>query len=317
MTLPASSVTEDFWAITSYFNPMRYARRLENFKIFRERLNVPLVAVELAYGPNFELEPGDAEIVVRLRGTAVMWQKERLLNIALRELPRTCRFVAWLDCDILFASPDWVDHARSVLDRFQIVQLFRQVHYLGAQWKPGEDFQSEREFARPGAVHTLASGIPATACIGHQLDDRRGTSAPGFGWAARREFLQQHGFYDACIIGGGDRALLCAAHQCFEELMHRHRMGESARQHYVSWAEPFYDAVRADTGFLDTEIYHLWHGDIGLRKARMRHDGLERFQFDPHSDLVLEDNGAWKWNSNKHEMHEYVREYFASRGEDG
>jgi hypothetical protein len=41
------------WAITSYFNPMGYRRRLANDRVFRENLNVPLVTIELAYGPEF------------------------------------------------------------------------------------------------------------------------------------------------------------------------------------------------------------------------------------------------------------------------
>jgi hypothetical protein len=320
MTSPGNGQTSgDFWAITSYFNPLHYKSKLVNFRIFRERLHMPLVAVELAYGPKFELQPEDAEILVQLRGTAVMWQKERLLNVALEALPSTCRLVAWLDCDIFFASPDWAERARSLLHQFELIQLFRQVHNLGTRWRPVEDFDfySEVEFTRPGAVHTLSSGVPAAVCIGHQLEDRRMTCANGFAWGAQRKFMQQHGFYDACIVGGGDRAMVCAAHHCFEELVQRHRMNGPAQEHYVRWAESFYDNVRAQMGFLDTEIYHLWHGDTGLRRTRMRHEGLQRFQFDPHTDLALDENGAWRWNSNKYEMHDYLRSYFASRLEDG
>ena len=43
------------WAITSYFNPMQYQRRRANYRLFRKYLRVPLVAVELSYGPDFEL----------------------------------------------------------------------------------------------------------------------------------------------------------------------------------------------------------------------------------------------------------------------
>lgn len=87
--------SESLWAITSYFNPIRYRRRLANFKRFRENLRVPLVAVELAYGPEFELQKGDAEILIQLRGGAVLWQKERLLNLAMQALPDHCQKVAW------------------------------------------------------------------------------------------------------------------------------------------------------------------------------------------------------------------------------
>ena len=93
---------------------MRYRRRLANFRIFRQYLQMPLVAVELAFGPEFELLPRDAEILVQLRDGAMLWQKERLLNLALKALPNGCNKVAWLDCDIIFDRPDWVEAAISL-----------------------------------------------------------------------------------------------------------------------------------------------------------------------------------------------------------
>src|SRR5258705_5930755 len=90
----SSSVESDFWAITSYFNPARYRRKLSNFKVFRKHLTVPLVAVELAYSNDFELQEQDADILVQLRGGAVLWQKGRLVNVALIALPPGCAMVA-------------------------------------------------------------------------------------------------------------------------------------------------------------------------------------------------------------------------------
>ena len=92
----------DLWTITSYFNPVRYARKLENYRAFRRRLNVPLVAVELFYDSKPELTKSDADILIQISGRDVLWQKERLLSIALRSVPDHCDKVAWLDCDLLF-----------------------------------------------------------------------------------------------------------------------------------------------------------------------------------------------------------------------
>ena len=64
------------WAVTSYYNPVPYRRRLDNYRIFRERLALPLLTVELAYRAP-ELAPGDADILVQIPGRDVMWQKER------------------------------------------------------------------------------------------------------------------------------------------------------------------------------------------------------------------------------------------------
>ena len=43
------------WAVTSYYNPARFRRRLANYKTFRANLAVPLVTVELSFDGNFEL----------------------------------------------------------------------------------------------------------------------------------------------------------------------------------------------------------------------------------------------------------------------
>jgi hypothetical protein len=313
--LDAGQSGNDLWAITCYFNPMHYQRRLANFRIFRDRLQLPLVAVELAYGPEFELRAQDAETLVQLRDGAVLWQKERLLNIALQALPSSCHRVAWLDCDIFFTTPGWIEDANSLLNRYALIQLFRQVHYLSRQWAPGKDCAAEVELTCPSA---LASGIPAAAFIGDVHDNRKKeTSAKGFAWAARRDLLDRHSFYDACIIGGGDSALAGAAHHCFDELMLLHCMNEHQRQRYITWAEPFYETVRGETAFLNADIFHLWHGDVGIRKGRSRHEGFQRFQFDPYIDITIGEDDSWQWSTDKPEMHEYVRGYFASRREDG
>jgi hypothetical protein len=70
------------WAVTSYFNPAGFRRRRENYRVFRDRLAVPLAAVELSFNGHFELAPQDAEILIQIPGRDVMWQKERLLNVA-------------------------------------------------------------------------------------------------------------------------------------------------------------------------------------------------------------------------------------------
>jgi hypothetical protein len=41
------------------------------------------------------------------------------------------------------------------------------------------------------------------------------------------------------------------------------------------------------------------------------------FEFDPFEDIAVDRDGSWHWSSNKSQMHEYVRGYFASRREDG
>src|SRR5262245_1466730 len=118
------------WAITSYYNPNRYWRRRANYTQFRRHLDLPLVAVELDLGGRYELDPSDAEILIRCQAGDVMWQKERLLNIALAALPESCQFVAWMDCDVIFPQPDWAAESCRMLDEFPLVQPFAEMRHL-------------------------------------------------------------------------------------------------------------------------------------------------------------------------------------------
>ncbi len=98
----------------------------------------------------------------------------------------------------------------------------------------------------------------------------------------------------------------------------RYCMNEQQRRRYLDWAIPFSESMRADDmGFLDADIFHLWHGDIRYRAYRTQYEGLQPFQFDPFTDIKKHHDGPWYWNTDKPHMHKYVATYFASRKEDG
>ncbi len=306
------------WAITSYFNPMRYQRRLRAFRMFRSALNIPLVAVELGYQGCFDLKSDDADIVIRITGRDVMWQKECLLNIAVNALPGDCDIVAWLDCDILFDVEDWHEQLVDELRTNPLAQLFREVHYLGPDWNAGENPATAVERSRRSLVSGITPEMPVADCMAHPSKNQRpGTYANGMAWAAKRDFLAEHRFYDACIIGGGDRAISCAAYGCYQHLFDWHEFNPRQRDHYLSWAEPFHASCRGRVAGLEGSIYHQWHGKAVNRGLGSRHGGLCQFEFDPFRDIKYDEQGCWVWNSDKTEMHTYVEQYFATRREDG
>jgi hypothetical protein len=309
----AGSGSRGLWAVTSYFNPMRYRRRRANYATFRAGLDVPLVAVELAHGAaDFDLGAGDADVLIQLRGGDVMWQKERLLNVALRAVPADCRKIVWLDCDVLFARADWSARVDALLDRYHLVQAFSRVHHLPPQWSPG-DGASASLFTQPSVQALIAEA--GTDSLASRVPSGPGSSNKGLAWAARREVLERHGLYDACILGGGDLGLAAAVHGRFDVATRTMNATQSA--HYLRWAEPWHKAVADEVGVLDVALLHLWHGDIADRLYRERHDGLSHHGFDPRADIAIDESGAWRWNSDKPAMHEYVRAYFAARREDG
>jgi len=311
--IDASSLS--FWAITCYFNPVGYHRRLENYRMFRQRLKVPLVAVELSFDDKFQLTPGDAEVLVQVHSSSILWQKERLLNVALKSLPDGCDKVAWLDCDILFEKDDWVERASRALDEFALLHLFHERNELPM------DFTSDTPewkscLKSRSVVHTMALGETTAQEASLSGGPLKGLTS-GLAWASHGDVLDQHGFYDACIVGSGDKAILSAALGTFDDFARTREMNLRSTEHYQAWAKPYFERVRGRIGYLLGGIFHLWHGDLHNRRNLERHRLFAQFNFDPYTDIALDPNGCWRWNSDKTEMHTFVKNYFESRKEDG
>lgn len=303
------------WAITSHFNPAGYERRRSNFREFRKRLDVPLVAVELSFDGRFELGCSDADVLVRLRGRDVMWQKERLLNIALASLPAEATAVAWLDSDVVFEEPDWPERAEAKLDQYVFVQPFQRSFRLPRDLLP-EDVDRTTMKHRYSFGCNLARGVLTTDVL-RAWDYDGDFPNDGYGWVGRRDVLEKHGFYDTRVIGGGGRDLLLAGLGEFDALIEGRPMTARHAEHFRRWARPVFAAVQGRLGYVEGDVFHLWHGAQVHRRNIDRHLDLTEFDFDPDTDIALAENRCWRWNSHKPEMHERVRQYFVGRRDDG
>jgi hypothetical protein len=135
----------------------------------------------------------------------------------------------------------------------------------------------------------------------------------GYAWAARRNLIEGHGFYDSAIIGGGDRVLACAAYGFFASLVEKHRMNPRQEERFLAWAVPFEADVAGRLGWLEGDLFHLWHGDIEGRQYSERHIALAPHDFDPDKDIAIDEGGVWRWNSDKPALHQLLADYFAAR----
>jgi len=276
-------------------------------------LEVPLVTVEFSPTGEYVLGPGDADTLIQLDEGDVMWQKERLLNVALGALPPDCTAVAWLDCDVVLLGEEWVDRTLDLLERRQLVQPFSNV----GETRPGARFIEPIEGrGRPSFASQYARGE-----IGEQeLATWRVGSDPvplhcGYAWAARREFLDTHGFYDASILGGATREIATAALGDLDALVACRARTTTQVEHLLAWAKPFAADVAGDIGYVEGDLLHLWHGDAGDRGYGVRYRILVDNCFNPHLDIA-HTGGCWRWASDKPRLHRGTSLYFASRMED-
>lgn len=140
----------------------------------------------------------------------------------------------------------------------------------------------------------------------------------GLAWASHKSLFREVGFYDYYITGSGDLAMFLAA--CNEaQNFSRIFRGDSYRQEkcYLNWAKKFSQLVDNSIYYVNGNILHLWHGDFQNRQYSERYKILNKLDFDPHTDIAIDANGCWCWNSDKPELHQYLKEYFLGRKEDG
>jgi hypothetical protein len=306
-------MSSDFWVITCYFNPARYKTKRRNFDAFMagmQKAGANVLVVESAFGDDpFELEPG--ENVLQLRGTGVMWQKERLLNIAAAQLPASARKIGWFDGDIIFKEPDWLERTSKALDRYMVVQPFShavRLHRDNLDNGSGildESFTSmfvrDPRPARLGRYHTH----------GH----------PGYAWAARRELFDECGLYDTCLTGSGDHLMAHAFAAAMAKspcMNHTFRGSPDYAQHFFRWAVSARDLVGGKLGVVPGRVLHLWHGDLADRRYGDREREFRMLNFNPAQDLRLDENGLWEWSEEAPDrVRAWTSNLFQQRNEDG
>lgn len=280
--------------VTCHFNPLKYRRALENYNRFRDALGHEITTVELSFDDEFEIE--DA---IHIRGDErnLMWQKERLLNLAIASLPEQVDQIAWLDSDFLFLNKNWFEQAERMLDDFAAIQLVSHFHFTDRQ---GEIVRVAESFA-----HSWRQGRFELRAGGH-----------GGAWAARRAVIPQ-GIYDGDIIGGGDTALIHAWTGRPHSYGQRWARLPKMQGRFLKWAETHGPLVDGSIGCVPGDAIHLWHGDRKHRQYVSRSHILTRHLFDPRRDIRIGTNGVWEWCSDKPQLHREVREYFQNRREDG
>lgn len=298
--------------ITTYFNPCRYVSRRRNYDLFMEGMRkdgVTCLTVECAFGDEpFELP--DSLDVIKVRSKTLLWQKERLLNLAASWLPASCKYVAWLDCDILFDNPNWGTDLVKVLETHQVAQVWESCLRLE---------QGNVVGAKPDLSYSFAKVmgmIPET--LNAERYDLHGHT--GYGWAMRREIFDEVGLYESAISGSSDHFM---SHAIYGDYNHciQNALKYDQRQidHLKEWGAKFYAMVQGSLGVVPGQIRHLWHGDAINRRYFLRMHEITDLGYDPYTDLHVEPGRPLEWTPglDKPGLKEYFENYFKSRREDG
>ncbi len=290
-------MTGDLGLVACYFNPCKYDRRRLNYLKFYECLGVhkeDLITVELAFDDQvFDLEALDNRI--ELRTNTMVWQKEALLNIGIKEaLKRGYKNICWLDADIAFNESDWYNRILNALDAHKLVQVFE----ILKRFDDEDTFQVMKSTA---------------ASIGNVSE------ATGFGWACSSSILEDCLLYDKLIVGGGDTLIYAAGNGILEEWLRKRTTTYRHSTHIVDWANRWYQKTQGDLGYAKNRIETFYHGTLKNRNYLNRYEILRASSFDPSADISVDPStGLLEWlDTNKPGLQNDIRDYFVSRKEDG
>ena len=321
---------EEFAVVSCFFNPSNSERRRRNFRAFlthMEQSGVRCLVVELAFGS----EPfhfGSHDTVIKVRSDDVLWHKERLLNLGIRQLlSEGVRKIAWLDGDITFNNTAWASEICRRLDSANLCQVFDAVYI--------QSHETGRPMVAPSAVEyyqdfdQLFSQSPMR--FKNILRGILKGGQSGFGWAAKAEVLEQVQLFEHAVVGGGDKLILAASladDVCDERLVelthsryrckacgYRNR-SEAFSASLMDWARQWSAAVDQSVDYARVQIKDMYHGQRSDRGYSDRHDILHSHQFDPGSDLVDSPTGCLQWAPGKKQLRVEVESYFLSRRED-
>jgi len=298
-------VDTTLYVVTAVFNPHRYRSRIKLYRDFEKYVNdagAKLVTVELALGQrDFVVTEEDDPWDLRLRTNAELWHKERMLNLGIQRLPEDWRYVAWIDADVVFARPDWVEETVHLLQHYPVLQLFSMATDLSPRYEPLK--------THTGVIYAYQEGL---MCDHRHYEHFH----PGFAWAARRDALNDlGGLFDTAILGSADRHMALSFIECVEKSYPK-GISKGYWEALDLWQKRSKKYIRKNVGYMPGLILHQWHGKKVDRRYSDRWKILVKHQFDPEFDLKFDTQGLYQHTGRNPQLAYDIRRYFMARHED-
>lgn len=318
------------YVLTTISNYAEYKSRYRLYQIFKEKMDyytgIKLITVELIYaGQKYKVTRPNNSSHIQIMTNKPLWHKENLLNIALKHLPRSAKYVAWVDADIEFCNVNWVGETIAKLENYSAVQLFSNATNLNEDYNNFGDGQ-EAGFAyryienncKPGTGNPDPNSKEPFYGVGFFTNGH--FWHPGYAWAFRLDFLRDiGGFYDYNILGEGDHTMANAFIGTVDRLR-----PDFATEGYWQTALEYQNKVQSSEYFkginyTNGTIIHHYHGNKNNRGYISRKKLYAKYNYDPSTDLIVTKQGLYSLDLNKERLMNLsgeIENYFLSRKED-
>lgn len=287
-------------------NPCNYKKRYILAKRFINRMNletnVNLYIVELINpGQEYQITQKNNPNHLQLESKYILWMKECMINQGVKLLPSDWKAFAFIDADIIFDNPHWVNDTLKLLNSFDIVQLFSHAIDMDENEDTMNIFTSfgykyihRRKHFSSGKINQI--------------------SHPGYGYAITRKAYEQiGGLYELSIIGSGDQNMAMS-------LINKGQYSLNNQVHpdYLNSVIEFQNkAYGLKLGYTPGIIKHEFHGSKQNRKYSTRWHSLVKYQYSPIKHIQKDINGLIEPTKDCPQgLLDDIIQYFKDRNED-
>lgn len=293
-------------------NPVRYQSRYRLYKEFeKEMLNTPntrLYTVEAAHGDRYhEITSADNDKHLQVRAKSEIWNKENLINLGVKHLlPFDWKYVAWIDADVFFNSPNWAQETLHQLQHFAVVQPYQQCIDLGLNGNIMNTYQS---------FGWIQQKNYPTKITPYKKYGSSSFPHSGYAWASTRNFWEAvGGLPDFCILGSGDYHIAWACIGQVQKTI-QPKLHNSYLRYLLDWQTRAMRVTKGNVGYVPGYISHSFHGSKRERFYQSRWQILLDNKFDPVNDLFYDEQGLIELNG-KPKLEYAIMQYNRSRNED-
>lgn len=237
----------------------------------------------------------------------ILWVKENLINLAIKNLPEEAEYIAWSDRDIYFLNPLWVEQTIEKLKTHDIIQPWSEIIHLNAS--------NELQIMHRKTNIVSFSNKSILYNAAHDEDFNKIGVSTGQIWAINKSFYKKIGkINDIEIIGGADSIIanFCILQDKSDENTINKKMTIKSLDNWTLYREKFKNIKHS---YINGLIVHYWHGDLINRKYTERSQILINGNYDPENDITYDKDGVLKFTEEGKRLEPLIEQYFLSRKE--
>jgi hypothetical protein len=292
------------YIIVPYFNFSNFQTSKVNLINFINHNNfsdkVRLIISEGVYGGNpLEIESNKIFNHLKFNLKNILWAKENLINLAIKNLPNDWEYALWCDKDILFKNNDWAEKTIEKLKYFDVIQPWTKAYLLQ---------KNQKQIVNKNKL----SFVTSLLYFQKELINKKGHA--GMVWGINKNFYNKiNKIIDWQIAGQADLTFaFCCGLKDKSKLLN-FTQTQPMKDILLKYAQNFND-VKFD--YVENEIYHLYHGSLENRNYVERLSILLKHNYNPNEDIYYDENGVLCLTENGKRMENDIKEYFLSRDED-